>query len=32
VYDGQGRHKGAADPDTGEIKPDSKVPGRKTEK
>jgi len=32
VYDGQGRHKGAADPETGEFKPDSKVPCRTTPK
>jgi len=33
VYDKTGRnHKGAADPETGQIKPDSKVPGRTTDK
>ena len=32
VYDRQGKHKGSADPNTGKMKPDSKVPGRKTQK
>jgi len=33
VYDKTGRnHNGAADPETGQIKPDSKVPGRTTDK
>ncbi len=32
VYDRQGNHKGAADPDTGETKPNSKKPGRTTPK
>lgn len=32
VYDRQGRHKGSSDPNTGKMKPDSKVPGRKTQK